>query len=195
MNGAKPTSGTVTISNGGISQTGTTMTVGEYDVVYSNNKCTVVTIVYWRISGGSVKIGDIMNDQTSYTKDPGTKRYYIKHVLDKDNKITESYACAILKGKEYCLRGGKDNNGNSFYGWSANASDYIGNTLILKQIDDAKIEGISCSFSENSSYCSDGNFKLSASSSNVIAEDDSSSGLIDYSIFETGVSACRRIVF
>lgn len=189
MNGAKPTSGTVTISNGGISQTGTTMTVGEYDVVYSNNKC------YWRISDGRVKIGDIMNDPTIYTKDPGTKRYYIKHVLDKDNKITESYASAILKGKEYCLRGGKDNNGNSFYGWSANASDYIGNTLILKQIDDAKIEGISCSFSENSSYCSDGNFKLSASSSNVIAEDDSSSGLIDYSIFETGVSAYRRIVF
>ncbi len=195
MNGNKPTSGTVTISNGGVSQNETTMTVGDYDVVYSNNKCTVVTIVYWRSSDGSVKIGDIMNDPTSYTKDPGTKRYYIKHVLDKDNKITESYACAILKGKEYCLRGGKDNNGNSFYGWSANASDYTENTLILKQIDDAKIEGISCSFSEDGSYCSDGNFKLIAYSSNVIAEDDSISGLFDCSISETGVSGCRMIGF
>ena len=46
MNGAKPTSGTVTISNGEISQTGTTMTVGEYDVVYSNN--SVLAYIRWK---------------------------------------------------------------------------------------------------------------------------------------------------
>jgi hypothetical protein len=54
-----------------------------------------------------------------------SKSYYLKHILDKDNKVTESYACAILKGKEYCVRGGKDNNGNSFYGYASDWMNYL----------------------------------------------------------------------
>ena len=38
MSGNKPTSGTVTISNGGVSKEGTTMTVGDYDVKYNQEK-------------------------------------------------------------------------------------------------------------------------------------------------------------
>ena len=38
MSGNKPTSGTVTISNGGVSQNETTMTVGDYDVKYNQEK-------------------------------------------------------------------------------------------------------------------------------------------------------------
>ena len=38
MSGNKPTSGTVTISNGGVSQNGTTMTVGDYNVKYNQEK-------------------------------------------------------------------------------------------------------------------------------------------------------------
>ena len=38
MSGNKPTSGTVKISNGGVSQDGTTMTVGDYDVKYNQEK-------------------------------------------------------------------------------------------------------------------------------------------------------------
>ena len=40
MSGTKPTSGTVTISNGGVSQDGTTMTVGNYNVKYKDDKLT-----------------------------------------------------------------------------------------------------------------------------------------------------------
>ncbi len=38
MSGNKPTSGTVTISNGGVSKEGTTMTVGDYDVKYNQKR-------------------------------------------------------------------------------------------------------------------------------------------------------------
>ena len=46
MNGTKPSPGTVTISNGGVSQSETTMNVDGYDIIYTDNKYTVVTIVY-----------------------------------------------------------------------------------------------------------------------------------------------------
>ena len=38
MSGNKPSRGTVTISNGGVSKEGTTMTVGDYDVKYNQEK-------------------------------------------------------------------------------------------------------------------------------------------------------------
>ena len=184
MSGNKPTSGTVTISNGEVSSTDTTMTVGDYDVIYRNNKYTAVTIVY-RWSEDPISIGDIINpsDTSKFTKDASTlgKSYYLKHVLDKDNKVTESYACLILKDNEYCVRGGKDNSGNSFYGYAENKADYTGNALILKQIEDEKITGVSCDFDAGFSYClagsgsfnldSDGN--VSAGRCSVIADGSS----------------------
>ena len=176
MSGNKPTSGTVTISNGEVLQIGTTMTVGDYDVIYSNNKCTAATVVYRWSSDGTDKIkkDDIINpnDTSKFTKDASTlgKNYYLKHILDKDNKVTESYACAIFNSKEYCVRGGKDNSGNSFYGYAANEADYTGNALILKQIEGAKIAGVSCDFTAGNSNCSGGSVKLIAlSPGNVIA--------------------------
>ena len=183
MSGNKPTSGTVKISNGGVSQDGTTMTVGNYNVKYNqgNNKyeasekggASSTTVVY-RWSADEIKIGATIdpNNTSKFTKDASTlgKSYYLKHVLDKDNKVTESYACAIFNSKEYCVRGGKDNSGNSFYGYAANEADYTGNALILKQIEGAKIEGVSCHFYAYSSNCSGDSVTLSANSSgNVVA--------------------------
>ena len=190
MNGTKPSGGTIKISNGGVSQDGTTMTVGDYDVVYNDSKCTVVTIVY-RGSTDKIKIGATIdpNNTSKFTKDASTlgKSYYLKHVLDKDNKVTESYVCAILKGKEYCVRGGKDNNGNSFYGYAANPSDYTGNALLLKQIEDAKIEGIGCTFGANFSVCSYASVNLRAYSyGNVRA--DAAGGYCN--VYVDGSSSC-----
>ena len=132
---------------------------------------TPSTTVVYRWSTDEIKIGATIdpNNTSKFTKDASTlgKSYYLKHVLDKDNKVTESYACAILKGKEYCVRGGKDNNVNSFYGYAANPSDYTGNALLLKQIKDAKIEGISCSFNANYSICSDDSVYLDAGSNGL----------------------------
>ena len=175
MSGNKPTSGTVTIKNGGVSQNETTMVVGDYDVKYNQEKnkyeatgkgnASSTTVVY-RWLKEVVSIGDIINpsDTSKFTKDASTlgKSSYLKHVLDKDNKVKESYACAVFNGKEYCVRGGKDNNGNSFYGYAENKADYTGNALILKQIEDAKIEGVSCGFIARSSDCYVGSVFLSA---------------------------------
>ena len=137
MSGNKPSGGTVTISNGGVLQVGTTMTVGDYDVIYSNNKCTAATVVY-RWSMDSISIGNTMNDSTKYTKDPSTlgKNYYLKHVLDKDNKVTESYVCVIYNNKEYCVRGG-------------DTSFYTENKKVLEILKEA---GLNCEL-ENGSYC------------------------------------------
>ena len=162
MSGTKPTSGKIKITNGGVDQTSSSMTIGDYTVSYNSTKKTYeatekgstpsTTVVYrWSTdSTDKINLGDIINpdDTSKFTKDASTlgKRYYLKHVLDKDNKVTESYACAILKGKEYCLTNGE-------YGYAANPSDYTGNALLLKQIDDAKIEGISCSFDVRNSSC------------------------------------------
>ena len=41
MSGNKPTSGKITISNGGVSQDGTKLVVGDYNVKYKDNKLTV----------------------------------------------------------------------------------------------------------------------------------------------------------
>ena len=170
MSGNKPSGGTVTISNGVVSKEGTTMTVGDYNVKYNqeNKKYEATgkgnassTTVVYRWSTDEIKNGATI-DPTKYTKDASTlgKSSYLKHVLDKDNKVIESYACAILKGNEYCIRGG----GSSFYGYAKNPNDYTGNALILKQIDDAKIEGISCDFDAGNSICNDGSIALNAGS-------------------------------
>ena len=200
MNGNKPTSGTIKISNGQVT-TDSTMTVGSYEVSYNptnkkyeatkkgsastgddkpTNPNTPSTTVVYRWSTDYkdiIKIGATIDpsNTSKFTKDASTlgKSYYLKHVLDKDNKVTESYACSIYNGKEYCLRGGKDNSGNSFYGYAEKEADYTGNMLILKQIKDAKIEGISCSFDANSSSCTDDSVRLIARSTDrVNAFDD-----------------------
>ena len=156
MKGNKPKSGTITISNGQVTND-SEMTVGDYDVKYNEDKKKYEatdkenssTIVY-RWSTDEIHIGDSLDitDTSKFTKDPSTlgKIEYLKHVLDKENKVTKTYACAKLNGKEYCLT-------NVGYEYTANPSDYTGNVLILKQIEDAKIEGISCDFARSLSRC------------------------------------------
>ena len=166
MSGTKPTSGKIKITNGSVDQTSSTMAIGDYTVSYNSTKKTYEatekensssTVVY-RWSTDKISIGDIidLSDTSKFTKDASTlgKNYYLKHILDKDNKVTESYACAIFNSKEYCVRGGKDNSGKTFYGYAENEADYTGNALILKKLRDAKIEGISYYFDAVDSYCS-----------------------------------------
>ena len=178
MSGTKPSGGTVKISNGLVSKEGTTMTVGDYDVKYNqeNNKYeatekgnTSSTTVVYRWSTDEIKNGATI-DPTKYTKDASTlgKSYYLKHVLDKDNKVTESYACAIFNSKEYCLRGGN----SSFYGYAENEADYTGNALILKQIEGAKIAGVSCGISSFDSHCSGGSVYFGAGSNGGVGVND-----------------------
>ncbi len=200
MNGTKPTSGTIKISNGQVT-TDSKITVGSYEVAYDpttkkyeateKGNASSTTVVY-RWSKDSIKKDDIINpnDTSKFTKDASTlgKNYYLKHILDKDNKVTESYACAILKGKEYCLRGGRDNNGNSFYGYAENEADYTGNVLNLKQIKDAKIEGISCVFRATGSSCGGGSVYLNTDSSGYVNGTDDGG---DCNVSGAGWSYCE----
>ena len=196
MNGNKPSEGTVTISNGGVSQLETTMTVGDYDVKYDQKKnkyeasdkgvASSTTVVY-RWSTDEINIGDTidLSDTSKFTKDASTlgKSHYLKHILDKDNKVTESYACAIFNSKEYCLRGGD----SSFYGYAENEANYTGNALILKKLRDAKIEGVSCLFDANYSNCTDDSVSLCAISNGGVNA-DSVDGRC--SVFAVGSSFC-----
>ena len=181
MSGNKPTSGKIKITNGSVDQSSSSMTVGSYEVAYNpttkkyeatNEGGASSTTVVYRWSADEIKKDDIINpnDTSKFTKDPTTlsnQPFYLKHVLDKDNKVTESYVCAILKGKEYCLIGGN----SSFYGYAENESNYTGNALILKQIRDAKIEGVSCGFGASDSYCCVGSNVLVANSDGSVNSD------------------------
>ena len=186
MNGIKPSSGTVTISNGGVSKEETTMAVGDYDVKYNQEKnkyeASEKRIIVYRNTNDTIKIGDTIDpsDTSKFTKDASTleKSYYLKHVLDKDNKVVESYACGIFGGTEYCVRGGDP----SFYGYAENPSDYTENALILKQIEDTKIAGVSCRFDAGDSNCSGGSVILGAFSdgSLYVGDDYSHCEVHDY---------------
>ena len=200
MNGKKPTSETVTISNGQV-ENSSTMTIGDYKVSYNpttkkyeatetgDDKPTTpdtpsTTVVYsWSEDSISLGVKIDPNDTANFTKDVSTlgKSYYLKHVLDKDNKITESYVCDLYNNKEYCLRGGN----SSFYGWAENESDYTGNMLILKKLKDAIIEGRNCSFGADSSYCAAAFVRLTANSDDgVYADaDDGSCNVTDGSSY------------
>ena len=98
----------------------------------------------------TIKVGDKIdiNDTTKYTTDLPTLDYpyYLKHVLDEENKVIETYACAKTKDKEYCLT-------NEEYGLTDNEEDYTGNMLILKELSG---EGLNCTFDKINSICSDG---------------------------------------
>ena len=183
MNGTKPKSGKVKITNG-VAQISTKLTVGDYDVKYNTESkkyeatekgSTSSTVVY-RWSTDTIKIGDTIDpsDTTKYTTDSSTlaKTWYLKHVLDKDNKVTESYACAIFNGKEYCARGGN----SSFYGYAEDEVDYTGNALILKQIEDEKITGVSCKVYAYYFTCSDDSVRWQAYSNGMVGADTAAGG-------------------
>lgn len=61
---------------------------------------------------------------------------------------------------EYCIEGGNP----GLYGYSENPSDYTGNMLILKDLQDL---GISCTFGSTYSFCVDGNIALEENTSSV----------------------------
>jgi len=152
------------------------------DYTYGENK-NKSTIVY-RWSTDEINIGDTINpnDTTKFTTDPTTlgKSYYLKHAVDKDNIVTESYACAIFNSKETCVRGGS----SEYYGYSTDESEYTGNMLILKGL---RNEGLICNFSESYSYCSVGSVFLRTSSNGLVY---AYAHRVDCSVTDDGSSYC-----
>ncbi len=132
------------------------------DYTYGKDEDTTTTKTIYRVSTDTINIGDTIDvsDTTKYTTDPSTLAYpyYLKHVLDEDNKVTKSYVCATLGLMEHCLT-------NIEYGWSENESDYTGNALILKNYQS---EGFTCTFTSNYSVCEDQTLALNASSAGFV---------------------------
>ena len=176
MSGNKPNSGKIRIENDEVQQS-SMVTVGDYDITYNNNKVTAVTIVYRR-STDKINIGDTIDssDTSKFKKDPTTFSNiggYLKHVLDKDNKVTESYACAILNGKEYCLTNGE-------YGWSENETNYTGNMLILKELK-------GCTVKQDYCNCGAGSTQMTARNNGSIS---AGSAFYYCNVNADGSSAC-----
>ena len=183
MSGNKPTGGTITIKNGQVT-TDSKMTVGSYEVSYNPTtkkfeaaEGTLSKVVY-RWSKDIITIGDTINDSTKYTTDSSTlgKSGYLKHVLDKDNKVTESYVCAIFNSKEYCLKGGN----SSFY------SDCV---LVLNKISSESIEGISCYSDDKYASCGNDDITLAANDNGAM-NSGGSFGLCN--VNDIGESSCEE---
>jgi type IV pilus assembly protein PilA len=186
MSGTKPTSGKIKITNGNVDQSSSSMAIGDYTVSYNSTKKTYEaaekgntssTTVVYRWSTDTIKIGDTINpnDTAKFTKDASTlgKSYYLKHVLDKDNKVTESYICFAYKVKTTCVRGG--------------SKDYFAdNILIVKELQS---KGVNCQFSSDgdSAWCPESYFNMNVMSTNGV----SGEGNGDYCmIYNDGNSSC-----
>ena len=208
MKGNKPTSGVIVIKDGQVT-TDSTMTIGEYDVVYNPisktyeaTKKTTPSVVYGKevakLTGLSdeekaielqkyiINVGDIVNpnDTSKFTTNPSTlgRNTYLKHVLDNGGKVTKSYACAIFNSQEYCLTNGE-------YGYAENEVNYIGSTLILKNLRDAKIDGISCDFNVSKSTCEDASLSLNAYTDGYVSAADAGGRC---RVNGVGASNCER---
>jgi len=133
--------------------------IDDKEVEYTYGKKESKSIVVYRNSMDTIKIGDIINpnDTTKFTTEPTIlgKNNYLKHAVDENNQVTESYACAIYNSKETCVRGGNED----YYGYAANESEYTGNALILKNLQN---EGFVCFFSESAFECNVGSVSLHA---------------------------------
>ena len=132
MNGEKPKSGTVTISNGGVSQDGTTMTVGDYNVRYNQEK------------------NKYEATEKSNTPQP-TKTYTngeaVYFNVDNGTKCTSSEAVSTTGTKSGCMKfyafnddGGDtvnlilDHNTTAMVAWNSSGSNVNGPKEVLDQL-------------------------------------------------------------
>ena len=185
VNGEKPSAGgTILIEKGqvvdkltGNTDKKTTITIGNYTASYNEdgkieatkgNAGSSKTVVYrWSEDTISIEQEIDPTDTTKFTTDPSTlgKDYYLKHVLNENNVVTESYVCAKYADNEEptCIRGGSA----EYYGYAENEANYAGNALILKGLQD---EGFGCYFDAYDAYCNGGSVGLHADSDgNVFA--------------------------
>ena len=131
MNGTKPSSGTVTISNGLVSKEGTTMTVGDYDVKYNQE---------------NKKYEATEKGNTSVTYKNGQEVYFN---VDNGTKCTSSEAVSTTGTKSGCMKfyafnddGGDtvnlllDHNTTALVAWNSSKSTASGPSEVLTQLND-----------------------------------------------------------
>ena len=117
MSGNKPKSGTVTISNGGVSQDGTKLVVGDYNVKYKNDKLTAsepyngvlckantakATALVWAENGDPANESSYTREEVGLLASESTSKY----------DIGVTYTCELGDGEEntfYVLETNGDN--------------------------------------------------------------------------------------
>ena len=121
MSGNKPTSGKVTISNGGVSQDGTTMTVGDYNVRYNQEKNKYVATE----KGGSANV--LCTANTTKTSalvynsgNPGQESSYTSQEVG----LLASESGAYTTGVTYTCELG-DGESNTFYVLEKNGDNIL----------------------------------------------------------------------
>ena len=127
MNGTKPSGGTIKISNGGVSQDGTTMTVGDYNVRYNQEKN---------------KYEATEKGNTSVTYKNGEAVYFN---VDNGTKCTSSEAVSTTGTKSGCMKfyafndnGGEtvnlilDHNTTALVSWNNTYTDDSGSKINAK---------------------------------------------------------------
>ena len=149
------------------------VTCGDYlDKVLktTNEEQAQETYAYMWYNGSSVNGPGIGDDASSLSPSaPSDKDYYLKFKLDDKNKVTNSYACTIFGGEEYCLEGGSADT----YGWDTDAAHSTGRVKKLYDIQSANITGVSCRFTSSYSSCYVGSY---VGSVNLYAQSD---GIVD----------------
>ena len=144
MSGNKPTSGKVTISNGGVSQNGTTMTVGDYKVKYNQEKnkyealekgiYTNGEVVYFNVTTGEKCSSSDYTEVNSNTGvNSGCMKFYafnddggdtINLILDHNTTATVAW----ISKEDYVAAGGT----GSYYG--NNGKNDKGPLTLLSQL-------------------------------------------------------------
>ena len=140
VNGDKPEAGgKIKVVNGQVvTSSETKMTIGDYTASYNTEgkiEATKGKVVY-SFPEETVSMGAKLST-FEFVENPATldKEVYLKYDVDADNQVSAAYACAILDGKEICLQGGKDKNGNTYYNQNKEFSEKIDNGSGLCQFD------------------------------------------------------------
>ena len=116
MSGNKPTSGKVTIKNGGVSQDGTSMTVGDYNVKYKDDKLTASELYKGVLcKANTTKVTALVHNKGNYADESSYTREEVGLLASEatskyDTGVT--YTCELGDGEEntfYVLETSGDN--------------------------------------------------------------------------------------
>ncbi len=194
--GELPESGTVTIRNDGSiiavglkfkdytcstvkSETDNTIDPNNMVCVKGDSQVPTSNIVY-RYTEDGLRTGYSI-ETVETTTDPTTlgKKYYLKHEINSENKITASYVCFVTD-TEHCIQGG---DGGAAY--------ETNKTLLQSQEQWFNNNGGNCSFNGSFSLCNGGDLNnILASSNGTVSATDSSS--VQCSVNSDGYSGCGK---
>ena len=148
VDGTKAVEGTLTFESGKVVAENIKLknTAGTFKYTTGKGERTKEVYAWYK---GMKHIGDTL---TEYTTDASTlgKDIYLKHILDSEDKIISSFACANFNGtEERCLEGGSADT----YGWVSSKTDSTGRVAKLYAIAQEGISEVYCFFNASTSSC------------------------------------------